>query len=109
MLKGLLKIWLPLALSALVVVGCSKSGGGDAVDPNNTKQLLDMSAMAKQADGNYDKLTADGKQQILKMANGDEKQARTLLQLMAHPPNSGVKGPPSGGPPARSVPSSTGH
>lgn len=83
---------------ALSVIGCSSNGGGDGVKADNAKQLADMSTMAKQANGDFDKLTPEGKQQILGMANGDEKQARALLQMMANPPNAGRGGPPSRAP-----------
>jgi hypothetical protein len=74
---------------SVVLVGCGDQG--DGVKPENAKVLTDVNAAAKAADGNYDSLTEDQKQQALKMANGDEKQARALVHLMAHPPNEGMR------------------
>jgi hypothetical protein len=85
------KIW-PLIASAvtlLVLSGCSSNSGGDGIDPGAAKQLSDINTMAKQAGGDLDKLPPEGKQKIMDMAHGDEKQARALLKIMANPPGGG--------------------
>lgn len=72
---------------ALMLWGCGNGGFKDDGVPDSYKsQASDANALAKSVDGNYDKLTPAQKSSILSLANGNEKQARTLFYYMAHPP-----------------------
>jgi hypothetical protein len=100
MIKGLACLGFAAAIFA---VGCSDGGfKDDGVPKAFTDQAGSANAAAKAADGNFDKLTPDGKAQIMKMANDNEQAARRLTMMMAHPPNEGMKGahpgPGAGGP-----------
>ncbi len=84
-----------LALSLLVAsivlsfggAGCNHGASDDGVKPENRQALTDINAAAKAADGNFDKLSEADKQRALQMANGNEASARSLVKMMAHPPN----------------------
>lgn len=96
----MMKKLLALAVVASALIGCS-GDKGDGIKAEDRQALTDTNSIAKRVDGNYDKLTDAEKTQILKMANGDETQARKLLQLMAHPPNEAfLKGQRPGGTPS---------
>lgn len=81
--------------------GCASGSSSDGVKPEDKAVLMDANALAKKVNGDYDKLSQSEKEVILKMANGNEAQARTLCKMMAHPPNEanagrGAAGAPSG-------------
>jgi hypothetical protein len=80
---------LATAILAMAVVGCGSEG--DGISEQNKKVMSDTNALAKKVDGNFDKLTDTEKEAFLKLAHGDEKQARALCNLMAHPPNEAFK------------------
>ena len=71
------------------MAGCSCGGGGsdDGVKNSTLNALSDANNIAKQVDGNYDKLTPEQKQTFIKLANGNEEQAKKMVHNMAHPPN----------------------
>jgi hypothetical protein len=75
-----------IAATSIAFSGCGKSADDQRAE-SDAQQLSTINAQAKAVDGDYDKLSNAGKQQILQMANGNEQQARKLLKLMAHPPN----------------------
>jgi hypothetical protein len=77
-----------VSVAGLFTAGCSCGGGGnDGIKNSTENEMSDANSIAKQVDGNYDKLTPDQKQIFIKMANGNEGQAKKLVQMMAHPPN----------------------
>jgi len=99
-----MQVGIKLALFGLLALtlglsGCSSGSSSDGVKQEDKVALADASTLAKKVDGDYDKLSADEKQVVLKMANGDEKNARSLFKMMAHPPNEANAGRGAGGPP----------
>ena len=82
-------ICLGLAV-ALLLPGCSSGSSNDGIPAEQKQQLSDINSVAKQVNGDYDKLNATQKQQVLQMANGNEQAARQLFKFMAHPPNEHV-------------------
>ena len=80
--------------------GCSSGNSSDGVKPEDKAQLIDANALAKKVNGDYDKLSQSEKEVILKMANGNDAQARTLCKMMAHPPNEANAGRGAGGQPS---------
>ncbi|HWD37337.1 MAG TPA: hypothetical protein VG944_00685 [Fimbriimonas sp.] len=81
-----------LALSAmgLVIAGCNSGDTGDGMKPENQKIAADANALAKKVGGDYNKLSPDEKQQFLKLANGNEAQAKVICNMMVHSPNEGI-------------------
>ena len=74
-------------LAALVVAGCAGSDKGDGIPDAQRAKASDLSAIAKKADGDLDKVSPADRQKFIDMAHGDEKGARALINLMTHPPN----------------------
>lgn len=76
---------LLVAVAAFATAGCHGGVSGDGTNPQAQQQASSISEIAKRVGGNYDSLTADEKQKFLGIANGNEKQARNVCYLMAHP------------------------
>lgn len=88
-----------LIAAAVVAWGCSGGSKDDGVKPENQKILSDVNSLAKSVGGDYNKLTPDQKQQFLKIANGNEAQAKSICNMMVHSPNEGMtQGRPAGPP-----------
>ena len=92
-----------IALAGLLVVAGPLSGclGGSSGDDTkgDRKEMTDANSLAKKYDGDFDKLSASEKEVVLKMASGNEAQARSLFKLMAHPPGAGQTTTKGGGAP----------
>jgi hypothetical protein len=89
--------------AAVLSGGCGNTGfKDDGIPPSDKASAASANAMAVSVGGDYDKLTADQKRQFLQLTGVGEKQARTMMQLMAHPPvraGAGTGSPGVGGPP----------
>lgn len=85
-------------VAASILCGCSDDHG-DGIKPSDKQALTDLNSQAKAADGKFEALPDDAKKKILDMAHGDEKQAKNLTMMMAHPPgeaNQSAHGGPPG-------------
>jgi hypothetical protein len=87
-MMGRILAWTFVGAVALALVGCSCGGGssGDGVPSEVNDELSKMNQIAHDVNGDYKKLTAEQKQELLKLANNDPKQAADMLNRMAHPP-----------------------
>lgn len=87
------------AVTCAFVIGCKEPS--DGIKPEDHQALSSAATIAQKVDGDYDKLSDAEKQEMLKVAGNNENQARSLLKMMAHPPNEAMKNahgaPPGGG------------
>ncbi|HEY3780336.1 MAG TPA: hypothetical protein VGL56_04575 [Fimbriimonadaceae bacterium] len=91
-----LKAILFSALALAILSGCNSAGGVDSngTQPPKNDMGGDLGAAAIRTNGDYDKLTATEKAQLLQITHGNEKSARHLLQQMVAPAPKGPGGPP---------------
>jgi hypothetical protein len=87
-MDGRLAAWLLTGVVSLGLAGCSCGGGAtsDGVPNEVTDELSKLSNLSQQVNGDYSKLTPEQKQQVLKIANNDPKQAADIFHRMAHSP-----------------------
>lgn len=76
------------------VVGCSHDEGS-GLNKDQEKMANDVASWAKNSDGNWDKLTDEQKQTMIKNV-GSEASAKKVLEMTAHPPAAIAPGPPPG-------------
>lgn len=87
-----MKRFLPLLALAVVAAGCSSSQD-DGMSASDTKLANDVNTWVKSTNGDWDKLSAEQKQQMIQSA-GSEATARKVFEMKAHPPQPAVPGPP---------------
>lgn len=89
---------LAITLLAAFMVGCSSEGSG--MSPDQEKMAQNVEDWAKASGGDWNKLTPEQQQTMIKSA-GSEGTAKMVLQMKAHPPAPVAPGRPTnpGGPP----------
>jgi len=85
--------YLLLLCLASVCIGCASSST-DHLNAEETKRAENVNALAKVSGGDWNKLTAEQQQAMIK-ATGSEGTARQVLQMKAHPPNAVSHGKPA--------------
>jgi len=92
-----------MSLAALLgAAGCQGNDSGLTADQE--KMGNNVNAWAKSSGGDWDKLTPDQQQTMIKSV-GNEKSARMVLQMTAHKPEPITPGPPPGWKPGGPPPS----
>lgn len=83
---------------SLILAGCGDAPSGSGLSKDQESMVNNLSKMAKESDGDWDKLSQSQKDQLIKSA-GTEEAAKNVLKYSAHPPAAIAPGAPGGGKP----------
>lgn len=83
-----------LGFLAAAIMGCSHDEGS-GLNKDQEKMVNNVAEWSKSTGGDWDKLTEEQKQTMIKNV-GSEASARKVLEMTAHPPAAIAPGPPPG-------------